>query len=142
MRIDLGFSVIGSDPSQKETYYVHISRKDVIKRINNHPAIDPWTKKYLIGRVNEYPDNALVYFVQNINQIVIAALNERSRVLKEENERQREKEASSESNLSFDESSSESGSGIGDDSEEEHQEEIEEREDLFSRRASSGDHSA
>lgn len=84
MKLDLGFALIGG-PNSKDQKYIHITRKDVLKRINEHPAIDPWTKSYLNSKVKDYPDNALIFFVQNINEIVIAALNERTRVLKERN---------------------------------------------------------
>lgn len=83
MRIDLGMSLVGDN--SKPSYFMHIHRSDVVKRIKKHPSIDPWTKEFLLKRLNQYPDNALGYFVQNINQIVIAAINERSRVKEGEN---------------------------------------------------------
>lgn len=86
MRIDLGFSMIG-DSGVRDQKYIHITRKDVLKRVNDHPAIDPWTKSFLSKRIAGYPDDALIFFVQNINQIVTTALEERSRnLLKEQHD--------------------------------------------------------
>jgi hypothetical protein len=91
-KIDLGISVAGHGPNLKDQRYIHITRKDVIERVQKHPAIDPWTKEYLYKRINDYPDSALVFFVQNINQIVVNAINERNRVLKEQHDENRKKE--------------------------------------------------
>jgi hypothetical protein len=79
MRIDLGFSIMGAD-GKPSTPYIHIHRSDVENRIKKHPALDPWTKEYLLKKVASYPDNALVYFISKINQIVTSALNERTRI--------------------------------------------------------------
>lgn len=84
MRIDLGFSLMGEAGGGTQRY-VHITRRDVVKRITDHPAIDPWTKDFLVKRVAQYPDDALIYFVTNINEIVINALNTRTKKLKEQN---------------------------------------------------------
>jgi hypothetical protein len=92
-KIDLGISVIGG-PNQKDMKYIHITRNDVIQRIKRHPAIDSWTKEYLYKRINDYPDSALAYFVQNINQIVVNAINERSRIIGEQQNENRKKAAS------------------------------------------------
>jgi hypothetical protein len=131
MRIDLGFSVAGGSGSDRK--YIHITRKDVMDRIRKNVSIDQWTKDYLFKRINDYPDSALIFFVQNINQIVGAALNERSRIRKEQDESQSEVNQSSEFKQSSD---SQSGSGFG---EVESQKEAsqEERESLFSRRPTS-----
>jgi len=83
MRIDLGMSVMGEE-GKMPTYYRHVHRSDVVDRIKKHPSIDPWTKEFLLKRVAQFPDSALGYFVNNINQIVIAALNERARIKQEE----------------------------------------------------------
>ena len=83
-KIDLGISIAGHGPNKKDQRYIHITRKSVIERVKNHPAIDLWTKEYLYKRINDYPDSALVFFVQNINEIVINAINERNRVMKEQ----------------------------------------------------------
>jgi hypothetical protein len=92
MKIDLGFSLMGG-PNTKDSKYINITRVDVLKRVRDHPAIDPWTKEFLVKKINEYPDNALLYFIKNINEIVVTALNERSRVLKEKENDNEEKSA-------------------------------------------------
>lgn len=84
MRIDLGMSLVGDD-GRGPQFYHHLHRADVEKRIKNHPAIDKWTKEYLLKRIAQYPDNALAFFVQNINNIVHTAINERTRVREEQN---------------------------------------------------------
>lgn len=102
MRINLGISVIGED-NKAPNYYFHLNRADVAKRITNHPSIDPWTKEFLLKRMSQYPDNALVHFVSNINEIVVAAINERSRFKKEEEngrKKSRENESGSEAEIS------------------------------------------
>jgi heme exporter protein D len=140
MRIDLGFSVVG-DNASKETYYINITREEVVKRIKSHPSIDPWTKDNLVRRVNDYPDNALVYFVKNINQIVVSAINERNRILKEENARQHQEERQrqeenrqSETDFTGELNIGSGGTGVNEVEEEPKEEE---RESLFSRRSSS-----
>lgn len=85
MRIDLGFSLMGSG-SGSDQRYIHITRKDVVNRIKKHPTIDSWVKDYLCKRIDDYPDSALIFFVKNIDQIVASAINERSRVMKEQHE--------------------------------------------------------
>jgi hypothetical protein len=89
MRINLGISILGEDP-KAPNYYHHIHREDVVNRIKQHPSIDPWTKDFLLKRINQYPDNALAHFIQNINQIVITAIDERSRIKKEEDNARKE----------------------------------------------------
>ena len=97
MRIDLGFSLIGDRDGQVDKRYVSITRKDVLKRVNEHPALDQWVKDHLTKKINEYPDHALVFFVKNIDKIVRTALEERSRTLLKENNDQKDlDEASSE----------------------------------------------
>lgn len=115
MKLDLGMTLMGGS-NKKDQSYIHITRKDVKKRVNEHPAIDPWTRDYLIKRIDQYPDDALIFFVKNINEIVIAALNERSKALKEQNEIR-------ESDIRQQEDSGQSRAGIS---------EVE-RESLFSR---------
>ena len=82
MRLNLGFAVNGEE-GRKETYYLNITRAKVVERIKNHQFLDSWTKDHLVRKVNDYPDNALSFFVQNVENIVAAALNERSKALKE-----------------------------------------------------------
>lgn len=109
MRIDLGISLVGG-PKSKDMRYIHITRNDVINRIKNHPSIDLWTKDYLYKKINQYPDNALIYFVNNINEIVISALNERSKVLREQHN---EKESSAREDRAVEQQSGiSSGAGV------------------------------
>jgi len=135
MRIDLGFSLIGDRDGQVDKRYVSITRKDVLKRVNEHPALDQWVKDHLTKKINEYPDHALVFFVKNIDKIVRTALEERSRTLLKENNDQKDlDEASSESeNNARQQSGTESFGRI-----EEGKEKVsEERENFFSKRTSS-----
>ena len=83
LHIDLGISVVGGS-NKKDSYFVHITRPDVINRIKKHSTIDAWTREFLLKKINEYPDNALAYFIQNINQIVITALERRSKTIEEQ----------------------------------------------------------
>jgi len=143
-KIDLGISIGGHGPNKKDQKYIHITRSDVIQRINKHPAIDPWTREYLTKRVNEYPDSALTFFVQNINQIVVTAINERNRVLKEQHEENRKKLAESQAHQPSKQqpSSGERREGVGEAGSKENVSKTEkkapvesekERENLFSR---------
>ena len=132
--IDLGISIIGDSPNPKDQRYVHITRSDVVQRIKKHPAIDTWTKEYLYKRVNEYPDSALVFFVQNINQIVACALNDRNRIMKEQHDENKKKLAAckNEPVESEQEGLGERGAGVDEAGSEEIPQE--ERESFFTKR--------
>lgn len=132
MRIDLGFSIAGGSGSDQK--YIHITRKDVMNRIKKHPTLDPWVKEFLSKRVDDYPDSALIFFVQNINQIVTSAINERSRVMKEQHEiRKKAASEAFECNTSGVSESTEGTYGIG--GQESSGKETEERESFFSKRS-------
>lgn len=136
MKLDLGFSLIGG-PNNKDMKYIHITRSDVIKRITDHPSIDLWTRDYLISKIKDYPDNALIFFVQNINQIVISALNERTRILKEQYEQQRQEFSEGQVSVkSVEHEVSEESLRGTDEFESKQEEDDAERESLFAKRAS------
>lgn len=135
MRIDLGFSLMGGDSGSNQSY-IHITRKDVVSRIKKHPTLDSWVKEYLCKRINDFPDSALIFFIKNIDQIVTSAINERSRVMKEQYETR--KKATNETFEHNETNGSKSTEGIVSVGSKESQESSEEeRESLFSKHPSS-----